>query len=113
MKKILMLTAAILLVGGLGLGAICAYEYFRFHRECAEMVVRADEKARTAIAATGTAQEQTLKKYADDARKGAMFVCEDSRNRKKNYLLTGLGAPVLIVIAALLFFSRRKNRPLE
>jgi hypothetical protein len=114
MKKILMLTGAVLLVAGLGLGGVSAYAYFRLHQECAQMVVRAGDKAQTAIAATGTAQEETLKRDADDARKGAMFICEDNRSRKKDYLLAGSGAPVLIVIAAaLLFFSRRTSRRLE
>lgn len=114
MKKILITTAAILLVAGLGLGAVCVYQYFRLHQECAQMAARADDTDRAAIAATGTAQAATSKKAADDARKGAMFVCEDSRSRQTNYLLAGLVAPVLIVIAAvLLIFSRRTSRQLE
>ncbi len=114
MKKILMSAAVILFVAGLGLGGVCAYQYLQFRQDCAQIIVRADERARTAVAATGTAKEAELKKEADDVRKGAMFICEDSRSRQNNYLLAGSGAPVLIVLAAaLLFFSRRTSKHLE
>ena len=110
MKKILMLTAAILLVAGFGLGGVGSYIYFSARQDCAEMVVRAKDKAETAFAATGTAQETGLKKEADDARKGAMWSCENFRDRKNNAVLFGSGALVSIVIAAvLLIFSRRKS----
>ena len=108
MKKFLMLAAVIMFVASLGLGGVCAYQYFQLRQDCAQIIVRAEDKARTAVAATGTVQEAALKKEAEDARKGAMFICEDSRSRQNNYLLAGSVAPVLIVLAvALLFFSRR------
>ena len=108
MKTFLMLTAAILLFTSLGLGGVGSYIYFSARQDCAEMVVRAKDKAQTAIAATGTAQETSLKKDADDARKGAMWSCENFRDRKTNALLFGFGTLVSIVIAAVvLFFLRR------
>ena len=113
MKKILMLAAVILLVAGFGFGGVGSYIYFSGHQDCSEMLVRAEDKARTAVAGAGTAQADELKKDADYARKGAVSECENSKERKNNSLLFGLGALVLIVIAAaLLFFSRRMSRQL-
>lgn len=110
MKKILMLTAIVLFVAGFGLGGVGSYIYFSARQDCNEMVARAEDKSKTAIAATGTAQEAELKKDADYARQGAMFICENFRDRKTNALLFGFGALVSIVIAAvLLFFLIRKS----
>ena len=114
MKKILILTAAVLLVAGFGLGAIGSYIYISASRDCSQMIARAEDKNRTAVAAAGTAQAAELKKDAEYARKGAVMSCENAKERKTNSLLFGLGALALIIFAAaLLFFARRINRQLE
>ena len=96
------------------LGGVCAYQYFQLNQQCAQMANSAEDKVRTATAATGTAQASDLKKAAEDARKKSTFICEDNKSRQKNYLLAGFGALILIIIAAaFLFFSRRPRRQFE
>ncbi len=108
MKKFLMAAAVILLVAGFGLGGVGSYIYFSAGQNCAEMIERAENSNRTAVAAKRTAEDERLKKDAEYARQGAVFECENSKERKTNSLLFGLGAFVLIVVSAvLLFLSRR------
>lgn len=110
MKKILMLLSAIMFVFALGLGGVGSYIYFSARQDCAQMIVRAEDKTRTAA----TAQSEELKKDAEYARKGAVMICENSKERQTNALLFGAGALVSIITGvALLFFSRRANRRIE
>lgn len=111
MKKILISAAAMLFVAGFGIGGIGAYIYVSSRQDCAQAVARAEDISRTGAAATATAEQ---KKDAEYARKGAVMICENSRERRTNALIFGAGALVSIVFAAaLLFLSRRTSRQLE
>jgi|GEM_PF-3968770 len=75
---------------------------------------RAQAMQKTAVGATGTAEESQLRKDAADALKGATWVCESFRERKTNAYLFAGGSLVLIAIAAGMWFvSRRKIRRSE
>lgn len=111
MKKVLMLAAVMLFVAGLGIGGVGFYIYISSRQDCAQAIARAEDITRTATTTTATAEQ---KKDAEYARKGAVMICENSKERRTNALLFGASAGVVIVIAAaLLFLSRRTSRQSE
>ena len=105
MKKISMTAALILFVVALAIGGIGSYIYLSSRQDCARAIARAEEITRTA-----TARSDESKKDAEYARRGAVMICENSKERCTNALLFGAVGFILCVVATLIFFLHRTDR---
>jgi hypothetical protein len=102
MKKII---AVVLLVVGVGLGALGAYGYF--FSEAQERCDKAADKAAErmiAVARTGSVSEE-LRRESERLE----VECENARQTRQRGMLMGLGGVASIIISVVLLFIARKR----
>lgn len=108
MKKVI---AVVLLLAGIGLGAISAYGYFfsEDQERCQGYRSEAVELFNKASAAEGTAREASLREEARSASAVADVACANARRTQQTMMLLGLGAIASIIVSVVLLVMARKR----
>ena len=108
MKKVI---AVVLLLAGVGLGALAAYGYFlsEDHTRCQRFNSAAQAKLDEARAAQGTPREAALVAEAREEGGVAEVACRNARQTQQNAMLMGLGAVVAIIASVVLLATSRKR----
>ena len=102
--------AVILLVLGIGLCAVGAYEYFfsADYEQCQRQSTTAAEKLNEARAAQGTPRETALTKEARLEVDSEERLCRYWKQTQQSALLLGLGGCGAIIVSVLLLVVSRK-----
>jgi hypothetical protein len=108
MRKVI---AVVLLLVGIGLSALGAYEYFFSgdQERCQRFNSLAEEKLNEARAAQGTPREAALMEEARVESAGAEAACRNARQTQQRAMLIGLGGLASIIVSVVLLVVSRKR----
>lgn len=104
--------AVVLLLAGIGLGALGGYEYFfsSDQERCERFRSRAVELFDQARAAEGTPKGAALAEEARSESAVADVACENASQTRQRAMLMGLGGFASIIISVVLLVVSRKGK---
>ena len=104
--------AVILLIVGLGCGALGAYGYLFSEDQgrCLSFRSEAEQLFKKALAAEGTPSGAALAKEAREVSEVADVACRNARQTQQSVLLAGLGGFTAIIVSLVLLIISRKRR---